>query len=686
MTGDVRRHLVYALEKICFHPHAFEEGARLLLRLAAAENERWANNATGQFMGLFPMVLGATAADGRARLSFLDEAIAGGDETQRLLAVRGLIAGSKTRDFSRVVGAETQGAHRALESWRPATNEEAIDYVEGCVGRLAHLTMADDKAGVTAREGLGKSLRSLVLTGLIDLVETVVAQVGTTVSYWPEAVTSLRNVLAFDTERINADVTSRVRKLFTDLQPESLQARTRALVTEMSWDYLMEEEPDHNKRFRRQVEAVRELAAELLEQPDALTRALPELSCGEQRMAGELGVAVAEFADSPLQWLEPIIQAVVQTPEAERNFELLTGFIAGLAKGYPGAVATFKQRAARSPDLAPSLPQVCFPLGISASDIKLVTGAMQADLLPPWRLNKWSFGGVLAEVPASVVAPLFDMMLDLSAEGYVVAGDLMGMYAHGEPGKLEGLRPQVFKLVENLTKWQRPPIGDLDIHHFEQIVSWMLGKGRQDPDATATALALAKTLVNGGEFGEHRLNETVISKLLSDFPEVSWQLIGQAIVSDHQKAALLAFVLGDQFSFERESHPPILSLPEDALFAWCHAHPDRAPAFAANILPVLKSHGVDAPESSLHPVTARLLDEFGEREDVRRAVELNIHTFGWSGSVTTYFAPYKEPFSKLLQHPKPAVRSWARTVLRRLDSSVQRARNEDEEEEALGEH
>ena len=685
VTGDVRRHLVWALEKICFHPHTFEDGAHLLLRLAAAENETWANNATGQFKGLFPMVLGGTAADGNARLSFLDDIADVDDETQRVLAVGALIAGSETEHFSRTGGAESQGSRPALEPWRPTTNEEAINYIRGCVSRLAQLAMGDDKAGVTAREGLGESLRSLVRTGLIDTVETVVAQVGAEVGYWPNAVASLRQVLTFDTERIGSDVASRVRKLFTDLEPKSLHSRTRALVTEMSWDYFSDEESDHEKRFRRQVEAVHELAAELLEQPAALSRALPELSRGQQGMAGELGVAVAEFADSPLEWLETIIQAVVQAPESERNFDLLTGFVAGLAKGHIEAVDAFKQRAARSPDLAPSLPQVCFPLGISASDIKLVIDALQAGLLPPWRLTKWSYGGMLAGVPAPAVAPLFDAMLDHSAEGLVVAVDLMGMYAHDEPEKLEGLRPQVLKLADNVMRWQRTPAGDLHLYPFEQIMSWVLGKGRHDPVARATALALAKALVNVREYGDDRLIKPVLSKLLSDFPEIAWPLIGQAIVSDDQKAARLAFVLGNQLSFEPESNRPILSLPEDTLFAWCHAHPDRAPAFAARIVPVLTSHGVDAPKLSLHAVAARLLDEFGERDDVRRAIESNIHTFGWSGSLTTYFAPYKEPFSKLLQHPKLKVRSWARTVLRQLDNSVERARDEDEETEALGE-
>ena len=36
--------------------------------------------------------------------------------------------------------------------------------------------------------------------------------------------------------------------------------------------------------------------------------------------------------------------------------------------------------------------------------------------------------------------------------------------------------------------------------------------------------------------------------------------------------------------------------------------------------------------------------------------------------MTTYFALYKEPLNKLFQHPKPEVRSWAKTMLRQLDA------------------
>ena len=366
---------------------------------------------------------------------------------------------------------------------------------------------------------------------------------------------------------------------------------------------------------------------------------------------------------------------------------MLAGFLAGLANDHPAAVGAFKERVAHSSELAPALPQICCGLGISASDIQLVIGALQDGLLPPRRLSQGSFGGVLAKVPAPAVAPLFDTMLDHSAEAFAVALDLMGMYAHGEPEKLDGLRPQVQKLAQNATLWEpsQQPGSSMYDYHFEQIMSWMLSKGREDSDATATALALAKAVVDVEKFDDERQMKPVIPMLLSGFPEIAWQLIGQAIVSDRRRAALLKFTLGDQFAFASESNPVILNLPQETLFAWCHAHPDRAPAFVAELVPVLTTKEADAPERSLHPVMERLLDEFGEREDVRLAIDLNIHTFGWMGSMTTYFARYMEPLNKLFQHPKPQVRSWAKTMLRQLDASVANARRLDEEQEAVGE-
>lgn len=54
-----RRNLVWTIEKLCFDPITFQKGAKLMLRLGCAEIEDISNNATGQFVALFPIYLPA---------------------------------------------------------------------------------------------------------------------------------------------------------------------------------------------------------------------------------------------------------------------------------------------------------------------------------------------------------------------------------------------------------------------------------------------------------------------------------------------------------------------------------------------------------------------------------------------------------------------------------------------------
>ncbi len=683
IKSDTRRNLIWALEKIAFRSETFEDGARLLLRLAIAENEhRIGNDATSRFKALFPILAGNTAADGRSRLSFLEEVVITDDPSQRLVVVQALVAGSKTEHFRRFVGAETHGSSPALGDWRPATNEEATDYIRSCVAHLAEFARRDDEPGMVARSELGHQLRSLVAHGFIETVERVVEQVSNETGEWVKGLESLGHFLEYDVSETDHEMIARIRKLIADLQPKDLESCVRFLVTEMPWDFPCGEKLDFEANDKRKAEAVNTLAVEIVEQPEILEKVLPQISRGEQRMAALFGQSIARATDSPLHWLERIILAVSETPQNERNFDLLAGFIVGISENHLDVVDCIKQRAAQSLDLAPALPLICWRLGISSSDIGLTISAIEANLLPPWRLMQWTLGGELAKIPIQEVVSLFDAMLDHSAEAYVVGIELVGMYVHGKIERLDNLRPQVRKAAENLSRWE-PLQGRTTLnHHFEKIMKWMLKKGRQDDDARATAFALSKALVNIVDWNNERIIEPVIPMLLSDFPEVTWPLIGQAIVSDRKRAWRFEHLLGD-LSVNRGKAPAILNLPEDTLFAWCHAHPDSAPAFVATIVPVLTTYQADASEQVLlHPVINRLLDEFGDREDILRSVALNIGNFCWTGSVTTYYSLYQAPLTKLCEHPIRQVRRWARSMLHRLNNAIKNARDEDQEEEA----
>ena len=194
-----------------------------------------------------------------------------------------------------------------------------------------------------ARTGLAQNLRGLLSNEFIDVVESVVRQVRDALGAWPESLEGPGHFLLFDAEEVDRDVAGRVRSLIAELEPQSLEARVRHLVTQMPYDFPCGEDLDFDVRDQRQLEAVRGLAAELAGHPAVLDRVLPRLSHGEQRKAHVFGRALAGALDSPLDWLEPIVSALVQPPFKERNPDLLAGVRCGHGRHTSGGCGSVQE-------------------------------------------------------------------------------------------------------------------------------------------------------------------------------------------------------------------------------------------------------------------------------------------------------------------------------------------------------
>jgi hypothetical protein len=243
VSGNVRRELVWALEKISFRAETFDRGAALLLDLAVAENEHWSNNATGQYKALFPVMLKNTAAGPAARLLALDDALRSSDPVRLQIAVDAALEGGRIHSFSRTLGVEMQGTRPALAPWHPSVSPEVWDYVRACLERVAKVAARPDAIGGRARTGLGHTLRSLVSAGALDLVEQLIGTVASAHGrYWPAALESLGDILVYDLSSLSPVAEGRVRNLVSELTPNELTARVRFLVTEMPWDYPVDEQ------------------------------------------------------------------------------------------------------------------------------------------------------------------------------------------------------------------------------------------------------------------------------------------------------------------------------------------------------------------------------------------------------------------------------------------------------------
>lgn len=430
---------------------------------------------------------------------------------------------------------------------------------------------------------------------------------------------------------------------------------------------------------------IRRVAEELVSQPAILTSVLSEASSGPQVNASWFGECVAEAAESPVAWLEPVKVAFLGAPEGLRNWELLAGFLNGLSKTHPSSVIDFKRMAARSAEFAPILPAVCGHSGVTLGDIALVTEALQANLLRPIGLVQWKFAATRDKLSASDHAPLLDALLDHGSEGFSVAVHLIYTDVCDAPDKIDSLWSQVSSVAEGVTQWEFAEGDAMTEDIFEDLMARMLKRGRRDPKARTLALTLAGKFLESLGTDSARLINRLLPCLLSGFPEIAWPLIGQAIMSKDSRHWRLEFALRDSPTPGTPPRPPILSLTEETLFAWCQAHPDGAPAFVAATVPFLATDEEGAPTSSLHPVMTRLIDEFGHCPGVLEAVRSNMASFTWMGSETSVLQFYREPLTALQNHARREVRKWAKTALHGVEDRIEMVKSMDAEWKARSE-
>ena len=704
LGDNVRHGLLRALGTIAFPSETFTVGARLMMWLLDVKDGTSSEFLARPFTALFPAVSGATEADGNRRLDYLDKAVATSDATRMRHVVDALAEGCDPGGGLIAIGPEVQGSRRTLNRWHPATRTELAEYVGGCISRLAKLAASNDEVGAMSREELGGSIADLVRRGFIDPVEDAICRVAGAGHRWTLALRQLHGVLVHLPGSIDGATTARVRSLIDLLNPTDLNDQVRALVTEspMPQEWVTETLSEHFAELRAKLD---ELSDELLQTPETLRELLPRLSRGTHIHATELGESIAKRAPAPLTWLEPIIGAVEQAPEAHRNRDLFVGFVAGLTDRHRAESEAVKQRMIESPELAPVFPEVCRRIGLTARDVAQGVEGLARGAIPSSAFFPWTHPETLDPMPRTAVARLLDVLLDHDATSFAIGVNTLWLMLRGENRegndtcetglRIADFRPQVLTMARNAGRWSarefQSATGRTDPRVNTQITEWrltqivlhMLRKGREDDHARETALAFSKALVHRHQDGWLDLYgktlRPVLRDLLSGFPGIAWQLIGGAIVSSPRFARLMALILGERSVLDRGVNPPILALPEETLLAWCHANPQQAPAFAAKCLPILSATGCDAVHHHLHPVMSRLIDGFGERTDVQDAFESNLLTTGPVSSLPDHYASHEAALEPLWVHGTPEVRDWARRLSRELRQHVARERTDEEE-------
>ncbi len=164
-----RRALVNALDELLWRTDTFTAAARLLLRLAANENETWANNASGIWKETFQVHLGRTAAGPAPRLQVLRAASESQNADERRLAAEALGEAVHIEDTSRMGMPPKDVAGMPEEAWQPATYGEWFDALNSYFTMLGVLVGdQDDRVQSAAAKALRQGVNAAIKFPVTD--------------------------------------------------------------------------------------------------------------------------------------------------------------------------------------------------------------------------------------------------------------------------------------------------------------------------------------------------------------------------------------------------------------------------------------------------------------------------------------------------------------------------------------
>jgi len=649
-----RRDLVWTLEKLAWHRRTFVTGASCLLRLALAENETYANNATGTWVDLFGTMLPGTAATPNQRVDYLSQVARDTRREVRLLAIKG-VARALVPHESISVSGELQGGVLVEPRGRPATYGEAGEYRRSMISLLGSQLEDDDpEVARSAEDELIGALHPLIADPFAGefLAEVLSGLRGRALQ---KLRTEAEHTLSLY-ERHRQDerrIVERLEALLGQLPAPTRIEELQVLVHLRRWDLA---EGELQSRVENAVaslvtDAERQSALALLSEDD-----LPA--------AWELGRAFAGAIGQSTTTLEALLHVFGSSPSG------LIGYLHGLAEsGHEAAFDEFLDSdKAMQLDLKGRLTIAVRGPVTDRSRARVLAGLHEL----PVADGTYVLFGWQRNLSDNDVDALLDNWLPrvLSQRDYNALIDWFNLWLHGQEAIPERLRDRALRLL--MLRRQYPDTS-------QETWDWCRVAGGVADEHGVELARLVLDLVDSGSIMIHegRDESELLARCVRLHPTAVWDDVAGRLEQG-------------SWRIQMEIRGWLLSAaPLEIIEAWVGDDVRRA-RLVASITPVGGEQPIDAPPTvpaageQPTPVARFLLGRFGEDQKVASSLWAQFISGFWTGPESERIAGQIEQLNRWRQRPEEplGVRTWARDMVRDLEMR-RRAAQEREAERDL---
>jgi hypothetical protein len=660
MDSHVRRNWVWALTNIVADADAFPEAARSLLLLAMAESEEYANNATGQFIQLFHIMLSGTRASLEPRAEVIEEMYAKGID--RLLILRSIRSAYTIHGVTLDMNDGLKDENGDLMEYKPETYGHLHRYWLRCMAVLEKVANEDEAYRADIREWIPTCLRDMCEYGGWVVYDQLMEKFHREDEDWMEMYKGISIYLE------HGNMTDLLREKLEawkeKLAPKDFSNRLNKIQVEAFSDRSM----SFDERWKYEAEQMRPMVKEFINRKlyeDGYT--LPTMICDKAfhnyHFAQEL-VKELEKDDFTFEAVTYyIIEAIKKEP---KEFESI----------FVGMFVSYIQDV----DRLNRFREALFDKGY-------------------YRLTS-SIDGNTDDEKHSRLAIVLDAYDKRKYDAYCVDNYLRRVRYHDVKNVLE-----IFHSLRN------HPSEELDDPAYRFISYTIVFTSTEDIQASGKMKEVQEVLlsypynknanqlaheyvrkmehlleeINDSDFAyavHRKAVETLSIEFVSNNP---FEQVYFSLLPKYQKVVLpdLLEVLADEknlyYGLSMTNHlgsgfgtgkGPLFQCDEESLKEACKRYPNRMPRLLANMCPIYEWE--EDKKVSLSKFFLWLCDEFGDNVEVLHAFDANLNTFGWSGfgSMAGHYEAEIPYFEQLLTHPKYTVREWAKAEIESIKKDV----------------